>query len=81
MPKLQRSNIPEALLDHLLDRVFRRGTTEEELYQILHWVEGNPTVPEGDWFKRFRGVTVCGQGSLIKTLLTPRQTATGTEVA
>ena len=51
MPKLQRSNIPEALLDHLLDRVFRRGTTEEELYQILHWVEGNPTVPEGDWFK------------------------------
>jgi len=80
MPKLQRSNIPVELLDHLLDRMFRRGITEEELYQVLHWVEGNPTVPEDDWFKRFSGVTVCGRGPLIKTFLTPQQSATGTEV-
>lgn len=80
MPKIQRSNLPPALLDHLLDRVWKRKITEEDLQRVLHWIEGNPTVPAEDWFKRFRGVTLCGQGPLIKTFLTPQQTAIGTEV-
>lgn len=48
--------------------------------QVLHWIEANPTVPVDDWFKRFKHVTVCGQGALIKTFLTPQQTAIGTEI-
>ena len=80
MPRIQRSNLPAALLEHLLDRVFKRGISEEDLFQVLHWIETNPSVPDGDRFKRFRSVTVCGQGALIKTFLTPKQTAIGTEV-
>jgi len=47
---------------------------------MLRWVEENPTVPEGDWFKRLRGVVVCGRDALIRTFLTPKQTAVGIEV-
>jgi hypothetical protein len=80
MPKIQRCNLPPELLDHLLDRVWKRNITEADLHQVLHWIEGNPTVPPDDWFKRFRRLTVCGQGSLIKTFLTPQQTAIGSEI-
>jgi hypothetical protein len=57
-----------------------REMTAQDLQQVLHWVECNPTVPFGDWYKRFPGVTVCGQASLVKTFLTPQQTAIGSEV-
>jgi len=55
MPKIQRSSIPPELLQHLLRRAREREITLEMLHQVLHWVEENPTVPEGDWFKRFLG--------------------------
>ena len=48
--------------------------------QVLHWIEGNPIVPEGDWFKRFGRVTVCGQGALIRTFLNTEHVAIGEEV-
>jgi hypothetical protein len=34
----------------------------------------------GRWFKRFPGMTVCGEGELVKTFLLPHQAATGEEV-
>ena len=80
MPKIQRTDLPPALLAHLLDRVQQRGITVAELMQVLHWIDTNPTVPAEAWFKRFTQITVCGEGELIKTFLTPRQTALGTEV-
>ena len=80
MPKIQRANLPPALLQHLLDRVEQRSITLENLMQVLHWIETNPTVPDGDWFKRFELFTVCGAGALIKTFLTPEQVARGTEI-
>lgn len=80
MPKIQRSDFPPELLVHLLDRVFKRSITQEDLMQVLYWIETNPTVPVDDWFKRFKHVTVCGQGALIKTFLTPQQTAIGAEI-
>jgi hypothetical protein len=80
MPEIQRANLPPALLAHLLDRVAERNITKDDLMQILHWIEGNPIVPEGDWFKRFGHVTVCGNGALIKTFLNPEHVAIGKEV-
>lgn len=80
MPKIQRSGLPPALLRHLLQRAREREITLEALNQILRWIEGNPTVPEGDWFKRFPEVTVCGRSALVWTLLTARQTPIGEEV-
>jgi hypothetical protein len=37
-------------------------------------------VPDGKWVKRFPGMTVCGEGELIKTFLLPGQLAEGEEV-
>jgi len=80
MPKLQRSNIPEPLLRHLTDRVIQRHVTVQDLGQFQVWLSGNPTVPTVRWYKRFPGFTICGEGALVKTFLTPRQTPIGTEV-
>lgn len=80
MPKIQRSDLPPTLFEHLLDRAFSREVSSADLVQMLHWIESNPTVPTGDWFKRFGLFTVCGRGALVKTLLKPQQSAIGEEV-
>jgi hypothetical protein len=33
---------------------------------LAAWLDTNPEVPAGDWFKRFPGMTVCGEGELVK---------------
>ena len=30
------------------------------------WLDTNPEVPEGEWFKRFPGMIACGEGELGK---------------
>lgn len=37
------------------------------------WLSQQPEVPDGKWFKRFAGMTVCGEGELVKTFLVPGQ--------
>ena len=39
-----------------------------------------PIVPEEAWFKRFDTFILCGEGELVKTVLTPKQSAIGEEV-
>jgi len=80
MPKLKRSNVPRAVLAHLLDRVRLRSVSVEDLKQLNDWMNSNPTVPEGDWFKRFPTFTACGEDALVKTFLTADQSPTGEEV-
>jgi hypothetical protein len=38
-------------------------------------------VPEGKWFRRFAGFTLCGEGEFIKTFLLPGQAPDGQEIA
>jgi hypothetical protein len=59
-------------------RVFRG--LPDQLGLLASWLDTQPEVPEGRWFKRFSGMTVCGKGDLVKTFLTPGQVAEGTEV-
>jgi len=80
MPKVRRHNLPPALLQHLLDRIQQRRITPDQLGLLAAWLDTQPEVPSGRWFKRFSGMTVCGQGELIRTILTPGQVAEGTEV-
>jgi hypothetical protein len=47
---------------------------------MLRWVDTQPEVPDGKWFKRFPEVVVCGEGELIKTFLVPGQAPTGEKV-
>ena len=80
MPKVRRKDIPPALFAHLLDRIQERRIDARQLELLAEWLDREPEVPEGSWFKRFSGMTVCGEGDLIKTFLLPGQTATGTRV-
>jgi hypothetical protein len=80
MPRIRRQNLPPRLLDHLLDRVDDRNISAAQLGLLANWMRADPEVPEGKWFKKFPGVTVCGEGELIKTFLAPGQVATGEEL-
>ena len=77
MPRIRRHNLPPRLLDHLLDRVSRRNISADQLGLLADWLTAEPEVPAGKWFKTFPGMTVCGEGELIKTFLQPGQIATG----
>ncbi|HEY2329438.1 MAG TPA: hypothetical protein VGI63_06450 [Verrucomicrobiae bacterium] len=72
--------MPEALLRHLLARVRQREISREQIIVLSQWLDANPEVPEGKWFKKFSGMTVCGEGELIKTFLLPGQVAAGEEI-
>jgi hypothetical protein len=80
MPKIRREKVPEALLDHLYLRIQQRQISFEQLGEFATWLEGEPEVPNGKWFKRFPGMIVCGEGELVKTFLTPGQLPAGEEV-
>lgn len=80
MPKIRRQNVPPALLNHLLDRIAEREISFDQLGQFADWVVTEPEVPEGQWFKRFPEMIVCGEAELVKTFLRSGQVPTGEEV-
>lgn len=80
MPRIQRHDLPPQLLDHLLDRIRDRNISADQLGLMADWLRTEPEVPEGPWFKKFPGMTVCGEGGLIKTFLQPGQVAAGKEL-
>jgi len=80
MPRIKRRGLPKALCDHILLRIQERGTTPEDLRLMAAWMDGEPTVPEGAWFKRFDTFILCGEGEWVKTVLTAKQTGIGKEV-
>lgn len=77
MPKVRRQNLPPALFQHLLDRIQTRKIPASQLALLAKWLDTEPEVPEGEWYKRFSGVTVCGQGELVKTFPSSRPTRQG----
>jgi hypothetical protein len=80
MPKVRRAKLPEALLIHLLTRMRQRNISHEQIVGLACWLDSEPDVPEGKWFKRFSGFTVCGEGELIKTFLVSGQIPEGHEI-
>jgi hypothetical protein len=80
MPRVRRQNVPPAIFQHLLDRVQSRKIPASQLELLAKWLDGEPEVPEGLWYKRFSGMTVCGESGLIKTLLLPGQPPKGQRI-
>jgi len=81
MPKIRREGLPKGVLRHLLKRVRDRSISEEQLERLARWLDSEPIVPAGKWFKRFSDFTICGEGELIKTFLLPGQLPEGAEVS
>jgi len=80
MPKIRRHNLPPAVFRHLLDRIQERTIPADQLGLLAAWLDREPEVPSGTWFRRFAGMTVCGEGELVKTFLLPTQAPFGQEI-
>src|SRR5712691_11369460 len=68
MPKIQWTGLPQALRDHLFERLRERKITAEDLYQLKAWRESEPEAP-GPWYKDFGSFKICGEGQYPKTFL------------
>ncbi len=77
MPKIQWSDLPAALRDHLFERLRVRQITSEDLYDLKLWRESEPEAPEGSWYKDFGSFKICGHGKFPRTFLLRGQPAKG----
>jgi hypothetical protein len=66
MPKIQWTNLPEPLKDHLFERLRERKIASEDLYQLKWWRESESEAPEGAWYKDFGTFKLCGEGKFPK---------------
>jgi hypothetical protein len=79
MPKLPRPP-PAGILNHLIER-FRGGRISiQDFIELKHWLESDPEVPTGKWYKRFNKFILAGEGELPKTFLTAGMVPSGEEV-
>ena len=57
--KIRRHDLPPALFQPLLDRIQSRRNPATQLEQLATWLDAEPEVPEGAWYKRFSGANLC----------------------
>lgn len=78
MPRISRwRDLPSNIRQHLVDRMRDRAITLADLNQLRLWIESQPEVPDGPWYKDFGSFKICGEGSLPKTFLLKGQAAKG----
>ena len=77
MPRVRRAKLPDALFQHLLTRAREREISRSDIVAFAAWLDTDPEVPDGEWFKRFPGMIVCGEGELVKTFLVRGQVPHG----
>jgi hypothetical protein len=79
MPKIKLPP-PKGSLDHLIQR-FREGRiASTDFLELKHWLESDPDVPVGKWYKRFRSGILAGTGDRLSTFLAPGMAVEGEEV-
>jgi hypothetical protein len=78
MPKIKKP--PPYFMKHLVDR-FREGRIAvADFDELRDWLDSNPEVPHGMWYKRFPKFTLAGEGETPKTFLTSGMAPHGQEV-
>ena len=78
MPKIETwSKLPSAVRDHMIERMHDRKISLDDLNRLRVWMESNPDVPEGPWYKDFGSFKLCGEGQYPKTFLLAGQSAIG----
>lgn len=65
MPKIERwDKLPENVRQHLIDRMRDRSIQLADLNLLRVWIESQPEVPEGDWYKDFGSFKICGRARI-----------------
>jgi hypothetical protein len=78
MPKISSwADLPPNVRQHLVDRMRDRAISISDLNQLRLWIESQPEVPEGHWYKDFGSFKICGEGKCPKTFLMKGQAAKG----
>ncbi len=78
MPRIEKwPRLPAAVRDHLVERMRDRHISLEDLNRLRLWLETEPEVPDGPWFKDFGSFKLCGEGKYPKTFLRLGQVAMG----
>jgi len=67
-------------LNHLVARYRDGRISVRDFQELKHWLELDPDVPAGKWFKRFPKFILAGEGELPKTFLTSGMAPVGEEV-
>jgi hypothetical protein len=81
MTKIERwPRIPARIRDHLVERMRDRNISLEDLSRLRAWLETQPEVPNGLWFKDFGSFKLCGEGRYPKTFLVAGQVGVGREL-
>jgi hypothetical protein len=69
--------MPSAVRYHLVERMRDRDISLTDLNALRLWIETQPEVPNGAWYKDFGSFKICGEGKLPRTFLLPGQVARG----
>ncbi len=76
-PRIEWTNLPTALRQHLFDRLEERKITADDLYRLKRLRDSEPEAPDGPWYKDFGSFKICGYGKFPKTFLLRGQAAKG----
>jgi hypothetical protein len=79
MPKIELPP-PKGALDHLVKRYREGRISSSDFLELKHWLESDPDVPEGKWYKRFKSGILAGDGKRVSTFLEPGMTVKGEEI-
>ena len=79
MPKIKKPP-PAGILDHLIQRYREGRVSSADFLELKHWLESDPDVPKGKWYKRFNTGTLAGKGEMPSTFLAPGMAAECEEV-
>lgn len=74
------SDLPYEIRRHLQERLVCRKITLNDLDKLRIWIESQPDVPTGLWFKNFGSFKIGGRDQYPLTFLTDEQAAYGAEV-
>jgi hypothetical protein len=77
MPKIQWTNLPAALRQHLFDRVAERKIYRRGFISLKLGRESEPEAPDGLWYKDFGSFKICREGKFPNTFLLRGQAAEG----
>jgi hypothetical protein len=72
----------ESPIQHAQDQAASatRRIAADDFLELKQWLESDPDVPQGKWYKRFKTGTLAGRGETPSTFLTPGMTVEGEEV-
>ena len=75
------SDFPAAIKRHLAQRLLDRQITLDDLDKLRIWVESDPDLPAGKWFKDFGSFKIVGEGPNPLSFLDSSQIPFGQEIS